>query len=226
VSEREFETEPIPGLPERPPVGESILWQGTPDWRRVARDVYHVDKVAMYFAALLCLRAMAERWAGETVAQTARATFDAAVWLVPLGLAAIAILMLLAYLTQRTTVYTVTSQRVVMRFGVALPMTVNLPFRAIGSASLNLRSDGTGDIPLSLLSGNRVAYLMMWPHTRPWRVSKPEPMLRAVRDANNVAEILADALAASVSPAKSLAPRPADGASTQSTIPSVVALAS
>ncbi len=50
--------------------------------------------------------------------------------------AAILILSLLAYLIARTTIYSITSRRVVMRFGVALPMTVNIPFKAIRSADV------------------------------------------------------------------------------------------
>ena len=33
----EYEIEPIPGLPGRLPPGETILWQGAPDWRVLAR---------------------------------------------------------------------------------------------------------------------------------------------------------------------------------------------
>ena len=37
-----------------------------------------------------------------------------------------------------------------MRFGVALPMTVNLPFRLVAGAAIKAWPDGTGDIPLQL----------------------------------------------------------------------------
>jgi hypothetical protein len=115
----------------------------------------------------------------------------------PLALAALALVALLTWLTTRTTVYTITNRRVVMRIGIALPLTVNLPFRIVGSAGLKLHADGTGDIPLSLTGDGRMAYLHLWPHARPWRVSRAEPMLRAVPDAARVAEILGRALLAS-----------------------------
>ena len=51
VHEHEFE--PQHGLPERLPAGEHLLWQGTPDWRVIARRVFHVNKVAAYFALML-----------------------------------------------------------------------------------------------------------------------------------------------------------------------------
>ena len=50
-----------------------------------------------------------------------------------------------------------------------------------------------------MTEGDKVAYLLLWPHARPWRLSKPEPMLRAVPDAARVAAILARALAAAAS---------------------------
>jgi Bacterial PH domain len=196
----DFDFEPIPGLPARLPEGERILWQGAPHWQRLSRDVYHVDKVATYFAALLGLRATIELSNGSTFAQMVMATAKAALWMVPLALAAVAILMLLAYLTQRTTIYTITNRRVVMRFGIALPMTINFPFRTIGSVSLRMRKEGFGDIPLALLGTDRVAYPILWPHARPWHVSRPEPMLRSVSDAARVGVILAEAISAAAEP--------------------------
>ena len=146
----DFDFEPVRGLPELPPAGEHVLWQGAPNWRRLAREIYHVDKVALYFAALICWRGISERGGGASFEDALRATAASALWLVPLGLVAIGILMLLAYLTERTTVYTITNRRVVIRFGIALPMTINFPFRTIGAAGLNVRADGSGDIPLSI----------------------------------------------------------------------------
>jgi hypothetical protein len=52
------------------------------------------------------------------------------------------------------------------------------------------------DITLSLGAGERIGYLMIWPHARPWRYSRPEPMLRSLPNPDGVAELLADALAA------------------------------
>jgi hypothetical protein len=111
------------------------------------------------------------------------------------GGAAVGLLGLYAWLVGRTTVYTVTNRRVVLRIGVALPLTVNVPFRIVGAAGLKLDGKGMGDIPLALTGRDKLAYLALWPHARPWRVTKPEPMLRSVPDAARVAGLLADALA-------------------------------
>ena len=98
----------------------------------------------------------------------------------------------------RTTVYTITNRRVVMRIGIALPVTFNLPYTQIDGAALRPYEDGTGDIPLQLRDGTRLAYFVLWPHARPWRFSRPEPMLRAVPNAAATAQLLSEALAASL----------------------------
>ena len=50
---REFELDAEPGLPEPLPHGERILWQGAPAWGSIARRVFHLRKVALYFGVLL-----------------------------------------------------------------------------------------------------------------------------------------------------------------------------
>jgi len=196
---------PVRGLPDRLPPGETILWQGAPEWRALAVRAFHVRKVAAYFALLAAWIVVSTAAEGGPVAEAAGSVGIAAL----LGTAAIAILILLAWLSSRTTVYTITDRRVAMRIGIALPMYVNLPFRIVGSAALAAQPDGTGDIPLSLNDG-RMAYFALWPHARPWRIGKPEPMLRAVPDARRVAGLLGRALAAAAGqPAPSLVEAPA-----------------
>jgi hypothetical protein len=73
---------------------------------------------------------------------------------------------------------------------------VNFPFRVVESAGIKMHADGTGDIPLALVPGERVSYIVMWPNVRPWRIARPEPMLRGVPEAARVAETLSYALAA------------------------------
>ena len=188
----EYEWEPIPGLPERLPDGERILWQGAPRWTALARRAFHVRSLAIYFSALLILRALTALWDGVSL----QAAIASGFWLMLLALAGLGVLAFLAWLSSRTTVYTITNRRVVMRFGIALPMTVNLPFRVVETAALKTYADGTGDIPLSLNTGDRIAYLHMWPHVRAWKIRHPQPMLRAVPEAAQTAEILGRALTA------------------------------
>ncbi len=82
-----------------------------------------------------------------------------------------------------------------------MPITVNLPFKQIDGAGLRLHADGTGDMPLKLSRRDRLAVLAIWPHMRPWRLTRPEPMLRSVANAGGVADILSAALTGSRVPA-------------------------
>jgi hypothetical protein len=186
----EHEIEPVRGLPQHLPAGEAILWQGSPDVWSLARRGFHVGDLAIYFLFL-------EIWHVARLisggGQPGRAAL-AAMWMAALGAAAISLLIVIAWLIGRTTVYTITNGRLVIRFGVALPMTINLPFAAIDAAGLRLYRDGSGDIPLSLAEGERISFPVLWPHVRPWRLTRAEPMLRSVPEAAQVARVLAQAL--------------------------------
>ena len=188
MSHDDFAVEPIHGLPELLPQGEQILWQGRPDWRALARESLSVRWVAAYFVA----------FAGWTALVAGR---EAPFWeavrtgspFLIMGAVAVGLLVLIAVVQAKTTVYTITNRRVAMRIGAALTMTLNLPYKWIGSASLDLRQGGTGTIALSLLGETRLSYLNTWPHVRPWRMKRTEPALRCIPDAAKVARILSEA---------------------------------
>ncbi|HML41550.1 MULTISPECIES: photosynthetic complex putative assembly protein PuhB [Hyphomicrobium] len=187
---REFDSEPVPGLPEHLPEGERILWQGRPEWVALARRAFHVSGVAIYFVVLAVVLA----WHELSASGTTRDAVQAAAGVVPGALVALALLAALAALTTRSALYTITTRRVVMRFGIALPIVLNIPFKQIKSADLRVYSDGTGDIPLVVSAPKRQSMVVLWPHVRPWRARDPQPMLRCIPDASRVAEILAAAL--------------------------------
>jgi Bacterial PH domain len=189
VNEHEFE--PIKGLPETLPQGEYILWQGRPAWWPLALRALHVRLALGYCAFLMVWSIAADLYAGVGLG----ATLLTASKIIPIAVVVGGFLTLYAWLVQRSTVYTVTNKRVVMRYGVALPMTLNLPYAVIESAALKTYRDGTGDIPLTLTQEERVSYFLLWPNVRPWRAAKPQPMLRAIPNAKIVARSLSEALA-------------------------------
>ena len=185
----EHEFEAAYGLPEPLPLGENILWQGAPDMHDLAVRVFHLKKVALYFVVLMAVRGSFLYSSGAD-----NLTVVAGVLLVAgLGLTAMAALGLLAWLTARTTAYTLTDQRVVMRIGIVLTLTFNLPLKQIQTAGLLLSSKGFGDIPMALSGGNRIGYINLWPHARPWRLANPQPMLRCIPQAQTFAAQLQQA---------------------------------
>lgn len=186
----DFAFEPVPGLPEKLPAGETLLWQGSPEWKALALDGFHIRKVAVYFALVLA-------WQLATgSAITPAGVAATAAWTGGLALATIAILTLLAYLYARGTIYTLSDRRIVIRSGLALPVTLNLPLALIDAASVTPQPLGTDGIVLSVARPNRVAWLVLWPNARRWHFNNPQPMLRCLRDAKVVAPLLARALEA------------------------------
>ncbi len=185
----------IPGLPGTLPRGEELLWQGSPNWWSLALRGFRLRGVAIYFGILAGLRA-AFAWSDGA---TAVESLLGALWLVVLGALAIGLFCLYAKLVARSSIYTITSRRIVMHVGVALPMTINFPFKVITSAALAEHPNGSGDIPFVLTEGSKTSYMVLWPHARPWRFSQVEPMLRGIPDAHRVATLLADALVAAKS---------------------------
>jgi hypothetical protein len=188
VNEHEFE--PVRGLPELPPEGEYIVWQGVPNWRGLARRVFHVRKVALYFALLIGWLVLSRLQDGQTFV----AALTGASWLALVGGTALGLLYLLAWLYGRTTVYTLTNRRLALRFGVAIPMIINIPLEKIGTAGLNTYGDKSGDILLTLNQGEKISHWAIWPHARPWHYAPAQPMLRSVPDAEHVAAKLARVL--------------------------------
>ena len=184
----DFAVEPVEGLPERPPRGELILWQGKPQALALARDALSLYWVAGYFGLLALWR---------IGASSADMPFLEAL---PLGIpfvlsGALACLVLygIAWVLARTTVYTITTARVAMRIGAALTVTLNLPFKKIDSADLAVKPDGTGTIDFHTGGEVRLSYLILWPHVRPWAMRRTCPALRSIPDAANVARVFAEA---------------------------------
>ncbi|VVS99895.1 Photosynthetic complex assembly protein [Sphingomonas sp. EC-HK361] len=174
----EYDNEPIPGLPGLLPKDERILWQGSPDWRVLARTAFHTRLTAGYFAVL----ALAALASGGTLGAAAT---------VGVGLVGVALLHVLAWASARATIYTLTNRRIVFRIGIALPKCINLPLGVIGAVDATVRSDGSGDLPLHVAGAQRIGYAGLWPHARPWHLAVPQPMLRAIPDAERVGALIA-----------------------------------
>jgi hypothetical protein len=168
------QAEMIRGINEPLPAGERVLWQGAPHWWALACGPFHVRKVGVYFALLLVWRVAAGMADGASFV----AATTGSGWLALLALIGIGLLTMVAWLSSRTTIYAITTGRVVMRIGIALPIFVNLPLRGIQAAAL------------------KPAYAHLWPHARPWRLAHPQPMLRGVPGAAAVAHLLSQTLAA------------------------------
>ncbi len=170
--------------------GERLVWQGAPRVRPIALRLYRLPWVAGYGLALMIADAIGARLHGGGPADALQAVVPGALT----ALGALGIFALLACGTARTTQYTLTDRRLVLRFGLALPATLSIPLHRIAAIAVRVHDDGTGDIAIRTRAGGApgrtLGYLKLWPCTRPWRLAAPEPMLREMPEAGYVASVL------------------------------------
>lgn len=184
----DFAFDVAPGIPAPLPKGEVVLWQGRPDTNALAREAFKIRWIAGYMALIVLWKAgvgFAE--AGPLLALARGLPY------VVLALAAVGVVWLLAWAQARAAVYTITSGRVLMKIGAALPVTYNIPLVQIGTARADIGPKGTGTIAMETLGQTRLAFAALWPHLRPGHVRITQPALRCIPDVARVAQILAEA---------------------------------
>lgn len=182
----EHEFEAAPGLPEPLPATEKILWQGSPDWRVLGKEAFHLKTLSIYFALMVALQAVLSWDAALGLSKNLMSLLTSTL----LASVALGLLALTAWLSASTTLYTITDKRIVMRIGIVLTLTFNLPFSRIQAAQIKKSKDGKGNIAVDLQGPDRIAYLHLWPHARPWHLKQPQPMLRALSDVAEVGSLL------------------------------------
>lgn len=165
-----------------PTMDEKVLWKGQPDLAVLSRTAFHTRKVGLYFVALIAISAIL-------------GNITTAIVCAVLGVAGVAVLHTLAWVSRRTTLYILTDTRLIMRIGMALETRINVPLKHVLSADLKMRGKEHGDIALKIGGERLLGFFLLWPHTRPWHFARPEPMLRGIPDAQKVAALLADACA-------------------------------
>ena len=185
----EFAWEPVRGLPGHLPEGEHVLWQGAPDWRRLALTTLWVKPILIWFGLLVSVRMVMQFGDGASVT----ALVGTVAWAGLCAAASAGLFVWYARGVQKTTVYTITNRRIVMRIGVAIDKTVNLPFSKIVAAGHHLNRDGTGEIALTLADDARIGFLVLWPHVRSAGKGRVEAVLKAIPQASSVSALLADA---------------------------------
>ena len=179
------EFEPTFGFPESLPFSEKVLWQGSPCAWLIARRIFFLPHLFFYFLILSCLALI---FNSEVL--TIKDLFIKFLSYMSLGMVAIFLLLAISYLISSTTVYSITDKRVVMRIGIVLNLSLNIPFSKIETAAWKEYADKSGDISLNLVPDNKIAYLHLWPHCRPWFFSSPRPRLSCLKDVGVVARRL------------------------------------
>ncbi|MEL7041266.1 MAG: photosynthetic complex putative assembly protein PuhB [Pseudomonadota bacterium] len=183
--------EPVPGMPEALPEGETILWQGRPSATALAINAFRLRWVLGYFLIMTLFRLanLSSNAAGsEQITSVLMSS------LLFCGVA-VGLIYGLSVAMSRAALFTITNQRVVLRYGAAIPKYVNVPFSRLKGAQLKRKSARVGDISLQLEAGpGRPPYLHLWPFARPFKYSNPQPMMRGLEQAEQVAQLLARAV--------------------------------
>ena len=179
----------IRGVNEALPAGERVLWEGSPDAQALARHLFFVRPISVYLSVMVLW------WVAVNVSEAGTTSF----W-VTLGTQLLLSggVVLAAWLFARAiakgTTYAITERRLVLNFGVVFPMTINLPLRYVQGASARQFPDKTGQIAVQLTSKEKLAWIVLFPHVRPWKFNNPEPLLRGLTEPVKVGEILREAV--------------------------------
>jgi hypothetical protein len=163
------------GLPEKLPSNEKILWQGRPGYAALLKKVFFFKYIAIYLLLLIVVSFVFDQYNyGLTEG------FEGLILNTLIGVFCLSLFMLLAYFSYSTTIYTITDKRIVMRIGMVLTLSLNIPFKKIESADLKINSDGSGDISITLHPAVKIAYIHLWPHCRAFYFSNPRPTLKCI----------------------------------------------
>lgn len=182
----------IDGVEEPLPLGEKLLWEGRPSLSTMAFRVLHLRLALFYWgvvaAGFLLWGAQGGRPSGALAADLA--------WLLLVAAVGSGILFGLAAALRSSTTYALTDRRVVIRMGAAFPSVLNLPLGRIASVDVrvsgrNREGEEVGDLVLTPAGDDRVGWLYLWPHNRPWSFRDPRPAFRALPRVSEVGSLVA-----------------------------------
>ena len=183
----EYEDEPVEGLPDYLPEGETMVWQGRPTVAAMARRVFFIPHLALYFGLLIAGHTVYRLMEGVSGVQV-MGTF---VWQAGLATTVLVLLAWLARSYAASVMYTLTSERLVIRSGVALPMMVNIPIEQITAADMRVYRDGTGDIVLTPVADRKLHWILLWPNVSAWYTRPIRPLIRGLADPHRAADAFA-----------------------------------
>ncbi|HTW27033.1 MAG TPA: photosynthetic complex putative assembly protein PuhB [Acetobacteraceae bacterium] len=166
-----------------------VLWEGRPAWRSAAADLFRIRWISLYFCGLILYAAVEAGLKGLPLPLALAALAGLSLS----GMAVLGLVMLAAWLVQRTSRYTLTETHLQMCFGIALPATLSIPLAVIEDVALRVRPDHSGDIVIRA-GAERIPLHRLFPHCRPWSFQRPQPMLRSVPRAATVGVLLARAV--------------------------------
>lgn len=161
---------------------EKVIWRGRPQFWHLAATAFHTNTIAVYFVILTLISGVSYG-------------LGSVVTLAVMGAGALLILYVLAFLYAKHSHYVLTNDRLLILTGLAVEKRVSIPLSQVGAAHLKLRRGDVGTLALEISGSRQLSYLVLWPHARPLRFGKPQPLIRVVENAPEVARLLTEAVA-------------------------------
>ena len=175
-------------LSENLPNGEQLIWQGQPERHALATRAMYLKYIAFYLVVLIAARTGYLIMNGEPVATWS----GMLIWQMLASALIMSLIVGLAAVYSRTTRYSLTNERLIIKTGAAITIHINLPLQQIIAADLREYSDGTGDITLQVSRAEKLYWLLIWPNVRSWWIRPLRPVLRGLKDAQAVAHLLVE----------------------------------
>ena len=147
-------------LSENLPNGEQLIWQGRPERYALATRAMYLKYIAFYLVALIAARTGYLILDGESVATWS----GMLAWQLLASAFVILLIVGLAAVYSRTTRYSLTNERLIIKTGAAITIHINLPLQQITAADLREYSDGTGDITLQVSRAEKLYWLLRLRH--------------------------------------------------------------
>lgn len=188
--EEDGPAEPVKGMPERLPENETILWQGRPSALALAINAFRLRWVLGYFVVISLFRTANMSVNDAPASEMTEAVLGSLIF----GAVAVLLILALSFAMSRAALFTITNDRVVLRYGAAIRKYVNIPFSKMSGAQLKRKSARVGDISLQMTGPGQPPYLHLWPFARPFKFSNPQPTLRGIENADEIARLLARAV--------------------------------
>ena len=141
----------------------------------------------LYFGLLIAGHTVYRLMEGVSAAQV----MGTLAWQAGLAATVLVLLTWLARAYAKSILYTLTSERLVIRSGVALPMMANIPIEQITAADMRVYRDGTGDILLKPVADRKLYWVLLWPNVSAWYSRPVRPLLRGLEDPQRAADAFA-----------------------------------
>jgi Bacterial PH domain len=179
------------GEVSRLPAGEQVLWSGAPDQRSLARYFLR-ERWFLAFVVLSFSLGAAEalQYADGAGARVLGVATLSAI----MALIAIVSIRVLAWQIARSSKYVITNRRMYFNIGIVMRADANIPFSDVDGVDLRRRSNGSGDLMITLTGSQEIPWLLLFPHMT-WRGSRRgRPTFRALRDSQAASDAVVEAL--------------------------------